>query len=78
MSVFKDLEERKMDPYFLMSVQKLIEGKTSKYKGELMGRIKRGNIYMNLLGQSIHSTQFVITQMMELDKEYENEGYEIS
>ncbi len=78
MTIFNDLEERKMDPYFLMSVQKLLEGKTPKYKGELMKRIKRGNIYMNLLGQSIHSTQFVITQMMELDKEYENEGYETS
>jgi len=70
--------ERKMDPYFLRSVQKLLKGKSSKYKGELMHKIKRANAYMNLLGQSVHSTQFVLTLMLELDKEYENEGYELS
>jgi hypothetical protein len=68
--------ERKMDPYFLRNVQKLLKGKTPKYKGELMRRIKKSNAYMNLIGRSVHSIQFVLTLMLELDKEYDNEGYE--
>jgi hypothetical protein len=52
----------------------MLKGKTDDYKAELLRRVKKANDYMNRVGASLHSRQIVVLLMMELDKEFENEG----
>ena len=66
-----------MDKYFMRHVQCMLRGKTSEYKEKFMQELRKANDYMNRSGGSIHSRQFVVTLMLTLDKEFENEGNEI-
>jgi hypothetical protein len=68
--------QMEMDKYFLLQVQKLLKGKTQEYRGEFMRRLHKANDYMNRTGGSIHSRQFAVLLMLDLDKEFKNEGNE--